>query len=190
MKQINVISPIYKNQAINFNGFVVKFNMEGKGVVSFEDSQTENVDKIFEVHPNIYKGDKLPIIMEQKENKSAKTEIIDNTEFEMLKESNKKLALENANLKKEKEELKKEISSLMQEKKTDIESEVKEDIAEKKENENSFEEASIKKDLSKKTVSQLKELLNTEDFLPFEEEWKCLTKKDEIITFILKKVKD
>ena len=52
------------------------------------------------------------------------------------------------------------------------------------------EETSLKEDLNKKTVPQLKELLNTDDFLPFKEEWKSLTKKDDIINYILKKVEE
>ena len=45
----------------------------------------------------------------------------------------------------------------------------------------------LKDDLNKKTINELKELLNTEDFLPFKEEWKGLTKKEDIINFILTK---
>ena len=58
------------------------------------------------------------------------------------------------------------------------------------EDEEGKEEISLKEDLNKKTVSQLKELLNTDDFLPFKEEWKSLTKKDDIINYILKKVEE
>ena len=197
MKQINVISPVYKNQAVNFNGFIVNFNVEGKGVMTFEDNQTENVDKVFETHLNIYKGDKLPIF-EQKGNTISEINNSDsNTEVEILKESNKKLAIENSNLKKENaslkkenEELKNKICTLMQEKKVDTNFENKEvekssDEIEKGDN---TDASSIKEDLDKKTIAQLKELLNTEDFLPFKEEWKNLTKKDEIINFILDKI--
>lgn len=188
MKQVNVISPVYKNQAVNFNGFIVNFDANGKGVLKFEDNQTEKAEKIFSIHPNIYKGDKLPknevktetTAQAQENNNSAVT-----AEIEILKESNKKLALENAELKKENEALKKENEVL------------KKELVDNKEEENSpkeenvqNEETSLKDDLNKKTIKELKELLDTEDFLPFKEEWKSLTKKEDIINFILTKVEE
>lgn len=215
MKQINVISDVYKNTSVNFNGFIVNFDIEGKGVLSFEEKQTESVEKVFEMHPNIYKGDKLPIKekVETPANKEETTAEVatSNVELEHLKQSNKDLALENASLKKENETLKKEkeelenkICTLMQankvekpadEKETAEETEKSEEAEKSKENagdkeEEEKEETSLKEDLNKKTVPQLKELLNTDDFLPFKEEWKSLTKKDDIINYILKKVEE
>ena len=220
MKQINVISDVYKNTSVNFNGFIVNFDIEGKGVLSFEEKQTESAEKVF-VHPNIYKGDKLPAKekVEAPANKeeTAAEATISNVELEYLKQSNKDLALENASLKKENEILKKEkeelenkICTLMQankvEKSVDKEETAEEtekskeveksEEAEKSEenaggeDEEGKEEISLKEDLNKKTVAQLKELLNTDDFLPFKEEWKSLTKKDDIINYILKKVEE
>lgn len=180
MKKVNVISPVYKNQAVNFNGFIVNFDAEGKGILKFEDNQTEKVEKVFSIHPNIYKGDKLPKDeanienTTQENNNSAVT-----TEIEILKDSNKKLALENAELKKENEVLKKENEVL---KKALIGTEKEENIQN--------EETSLKDDLNKKTINELKELLNTEDFLQFKEEWKGLTKKEDIINFILIKIEE
>lgn len=221
MKQINVISDVYKNTSINFNGFIVNFNIEGKGVLSFEEKQTESVEKVFEIHPNIYKGDKLPIkekietSISKEENTAEITTF--NVELEHFKQSNKNLALENASLKKENETLKKEkeeledkICILMQANKvkkptdeekvdktekidTEEESEKLEESKKSEENkdvDNKGEEISLKEDLNKKTVPQLKELLNTDDFLPFKEEWKSLTKKDDIINYILKKIEE
>lgn len=221
MKKINVISPCYKNLSVNFNGFIVNFDIEGKGVLSFEEKQTESAEKIFEMHPNIYKGDKLPVKekVEASANKEETTAgvAISNMELEYLKQSNKDLALENASLKKENETLKKEkeeledkICTLMQAnkvKKPADEKEIAEETekfeeaekfegAEKSEEnagdkeEEEKEEISLKEDLNKKTVPQLKELLNTDDFLPFKEEWKSLTKKDDIINYILEKVEE
>ena len=129
----------------------------------------------------------------------------------VIKQSNKDLALENASLKKEnetlkkkKEELEDKICTLMQankvekpvdEKETAEETEKSEEAENFKENaggkeEEEKEEISLKEDLNKKTVPQLKELLNTDDFLSFKEEWKSLTKKDDIINYILKKVEE
>jgi len=220
MKQINVISDVYKNTSVNFNGFIVNFNIEGKGVLEFDEKQTESVEKVFEMHPNIYKGDKLPVKekVEAPANKEeTATEVAtSNVELEHLKQSNKDLALENASLKKENETLKKEkeeledkICTLMQankiekpadEKETAEETEKSEEAEKSEEVEKSEENAggeeegkeeiSLKEDLNKKTVPQLKELLNTDDFLPFKEEWKSLTKKDDIINYILKKVEE
>lgn len=221
MKQINVISDVYKNTSVNFDGFIVKFDIEGKGILNFDEKQIESVEKIFEIHPNIYKGDKLPI-KEKVETSINKKEIttesaVSNMEFEHLKQSNKDLALENASLKKEneilkkeKEELEEKICSLIQANKveksddekevdkaektdTKEESEKSEEIEKSEENEDvgdKEEEISLKENLNKKTVSQLKELLNTDDFLPFKEEWKSLTKKDDIINYILKKIEE
>ena len=215
MKQINVISDVYKNTSVNFNGFIVNFDIEGKGVLSFEEKQTESVEKVFEMHPNIYKGDKLPAKekVEAPANKkeTAAEVATSNVELEHLKQSNKDLALENASLKKENETLKKEkeeledkICTLMQankvekpadEKETAEETEKSEEAEKSEENtggkvEEGKEETSLKEDLNKKTISQLKELLNTDDFLPFKEEWKSLTKKDDIVNYILKKVEE
>lgn len=214
MKQINVISDVYKNTSVNFNGFIVNFDIEGKGVLSFEEKQTESAEKVFEMHPNIYKGDKLPVKEKVKAsaNKEETTAEVatSNMELEHLKQSNKDLALENASLKKENEILKKEkeeledkICTLMQankveksfdEKETAEETEKSEEVKKSEENTNEEEEGkeeiSLKEDLNKKTISQLKELLNTDDFLPFKEEWKSLTKKDDIINYILKKVEE
>ena len=221
MKQINVISDVYKNTSVNFNGFIVNFDIEGKGVLSFEEKQTESAEKVFEMHPNIYKGDKLPAKekVEAPVNKeeTAAEVATSNVELEHLKQSNKDLALENASLKKENETLKKEkeelenkIYTLMQankvekpadEKETAEETEKSEEVEKSEEAEKSKEnaggkeeegkeESSLKEDLNKKTVPQLKELLNTDDFLPFKEEWKSLTKKDDIINYILKKVEE
>ena len=215
MKQINVISDVYKNTSVNFDGFIVNFDIEGKGVLSFEEKQTESVEKVFEMHPNIYKGDKLPVkekikASANKEETTAKV-TTSNMELEHLKQSNKDLALENASLKKENEILKKEkeeledkICTLMQankieksfdEKETAEETEKSEEAEKSEENaggkeEEKKEEISLKEDLNKKTVPQLKELLNTDDFLPFKEEWKSLTKKDDIVNYILKKVEE
>lgn len=215
MKQINVISDVYKNTSVNFNGFIVNFDIEGKGVLSFEEKQTESVEKVFEMHPNIYKGDKLPAKekVEAPANKeeTAAEVATSNVELEHLKQSNKDLALENASLKKENETLKKEkeeledkICTLMQankvekpadEKETTEETEKSEEAEKSEENaggkeEEGKEEISLKEDLNKKTVPQLKELLNTDDFLPFKEEWKSLTKKDDIVNYILKKIEE
>jgi hypothetical protein len=199
MKQINVISDVYKNTSVNFNGFIVNFDIEGKGVLSFEEKQTESVEKVFEMHPNIYKGDKLPAKekVEAPANKeeTAAEVATSNVELEHLKQSNKDLALENASLKKENETLKKEKEEL-EDKICTLEAEKSEENAGGKEEEGKAdralwnEEISLKEDLNKKTVPQLKELLNTDDFLPFKEEWKSLTKKDDIINYILKKVEE
>ena len=140
-----------------------------------------------------------------------------NMELEHLKQSNKNLALENASLKKENEILKKEkeeledkIYTLMQaakveksakaevekiaeEEKEPVEEEEKPSEEESKNNEEGEKDKDkniIKEELSKKTVSQLKELLNTEDFLPYKEEWKSLTKKDDIVNYLLKKIEE
>lgn len=218
MKKINVVSDVYKNTAINFNGFVVNFDAEGKGVLNFDEKETKSVEEVFEVHPNIYKGDKLPIKekVEAPVKEEGATEVATaNIELEHLKESNKTLALENASLKKEnetfkkeKEELENKICTLMQEAKVEKpaeeekkESESKEekpaDETETKEGEGDGTESEgdkdkniIKEDLNKKTVTQLKDLLNTDDFLPFKEEWKNLTKKDDIVNFILKRIEE
>ena len=180
MKQINVISDVYKNTSVNFNGFIVNFDIEGKGVLNFEEKQTESAEKVFEMHPNIYKGDKLPVKEKVKAsaNKEETTAEVatSNVELEHLKQSNKDLALENASLKKENEVLKKEkeelenkICTLMQankvekpadKKETAEETEKSEEAEKSEENagdkeEEEKEEISLKEDLNKKTIAQL-----------------------------------
>jgi len=205
MKQINVISDVYKNQSVNFNGFIVKFNIEGKGIIQFEEKQTEDVMKVFN-HPHIYEGDKLPV----KEKVDAPVENAqenkDNSELKQLMESNKNLALENANLKKENEELKKEketlenkICELIQAGKINKEetsegdgegAPVNENGTEGEGTEEGKEEESLQEQLEKKTVAQLKEILNSEDFIKYKEEWKGLSKKEDIIAYLVKKTEE
>lgn len=187
MKQINVISDIYRNISVNFNGFIVNFDLNGKGVVGFDEEQTELVNKMLETHSNIYKGDKLPVkapALEVNKNSVKEKEDLINEELEYLKNKNKELAIENASLKKEKNELENKLCSLMQENKE------KEVENEGEEVEKSKEDMFLKQDLNKKTVAQLKELLNTEEFLVFKEEWKNLIKKEDIISYILNKIKE
>lgn len=190
MKKINVISDIYKNRSVNFNGFIIAFNADGKGIAEFEESKSEDFDKIFQMHPNIYKGDKLPIQKNSEEKAIESFISVNNSELDFFKESNKNLAMENSNLKKENANLIAENMSLKQEN----ENLKQENINLKQEKEElesklaSTAMGDIRDELNKSTVAQLKELLNSEDFIEFKEEWKNLTKKEDIIDFIIKKV--
>ena len=161
-----------KNSSINFDGFIINFDTEGKGILNIEEEKEEDLKRVFETYPNIYKGDKLPKSAQvseiKKEVKSSEIDILKekNSEISILKEGNKKFAIENANLKKENEELKNQICTLTQANK------VEEKFIEEKQNdttivENSSKDISIKEDLEKKTISQLKGVLNTEDFFAF-----------------------
>ena len=155
------------------------------------------------MYPNLYKGDTLPNIKFYEKKEEKKVTI--SSEIEILKESNKKLAIENITIKKENAELKNQISSFLTKlsdaEKSNTETKNDDFIAEKNTEEiiekiteettkETTEGNSIKDNLSKKTLSQLKELLNTEDFISFKEEWKSLSKKDDIIDFILKKIEE
>ena len=60
MKKINVISPIYKNKKVNYEGFIVNFNAEGKAVVEVDDKKVEEFKGIIEQYPNVFDADNLP----------------------------------------------------------------------------------------------------------------------------------
>jgi len=221
MKTIYVISDLYKNQKVNFNGFIVNFNVEGKGIVEIEESKAEAFNLVFKMHPHIWEGDKIPDQAQIKntQKQENKQEIAtDSAELKFLKESNKKLAKEKLDLQKEVNELKEENASLKakimeleeqkkdinnqeqkeeqkeesqeqkEEKKDEAQEKVEEKIEEKVEEKN--EEQEIKEKLNTKTVAQLKEILNSEDFLPFKEEWKGLKVKEDIVNYICNKIKN
>lgn len=224
MEKINVISPVYKNVSVNFNGFIVNFNAEGKSIIEIEEEKLPILREVFKIHSNIYEGNELP----KKENidntQSNLNNIndIDNTEISFLKESNKNLAKENVILKKEKDILIQENTQLKKEKyfleeeNTNLKNQISSGNCCKENQQQSVEESEsveelesqvveesqsieeenqqsqldnnkIKEQLNKKTVAQLKELLN-EDFGDFKNEWKVLTKKDDIINYIISKI--
>lgn len=231
MEKINVISPVYKNVSVNFNGFIINFNAEGKSIIEIEEEKLPILREVFKTHSNIYEGNELPKKENVDNTKSDLNNIndIDNTEISFLKESNKNLAKENAILKKEKDILIQENVQLKKEKyfleeenvnlknqisnynckenqqqsveesqsveKSEsqsvekLESQVVEESQsiEEENQQSQLDNNKIKEQLNKKTVAQLKELLN-EDFGDFKNEWKVLTKKDDIINYIISKI--
>jgi len=202
MKSINVVSPVYKNMAVNFDGFIANFNIEGKATIQCEDKELEKLEAIFTKHPNIYKEGTKPSAENKESTQESKKEEPSNTEeFNFMKAKNIELAKENALLKKENEELKQKVqyyADLYEKNNDESEKENAEETKEK-ENEGALKEEekevkeekndniNIEEELNKKTVAQLKQILN-EDFGAFKEDWKSLTKKEDIIKYIVSKV--
>lgn len=190
MKKFNIVSPVYKGK-VNFDGVILDFDATGNAVLEFNEKDEPKIQIILETYPNIFK-DKLPENL-GKESIIKKEEVSTNSaELEILKQGNIEFAKENVALKKENEELKKENAILKVEietlksskKETSINSEeefINEDIKEVKK-----EEVNIEASLNKKTVTELKGILH-DVYGEFEEEWKSLNKKDDIIKYIIAK---
>ena len=180
MKKINVVSPVYINKKVNFEGFIVDFNAEGKAVVEIEESQAEDFANVLTVYPNIYDADHLPADYNKKEvakKEEVKPNNANTAEFDALKKGNIALAKENKELKKENETLKATIAEL------NAKLENKEENKEEKKEE---KEENLEDTLNKKTLIELKSIL-ADVYKDFQDEWKTLTKKDDIVKYILTK---
>lgn len=179
MKNLNLFSPNYKNKKINFGGFILNFDAEGKAIVNLEsdEKEAEFRNKVLSVYPNLV-SDKKDILNTTNIKKgNVSVEEKNSSEYKILKDSNIKLAKENASLKKEKEELIKE-NTLLKKEKEELEKQL---LSIKKE-----DSINIDAELNSKSVDELKSILG-EIYVDFKEEWKNLTKKEDIIQYIKSK---
>lgn len=175
MKTINVISPIYLNKQVNFEGFVINFNGEGKAKVEIDETKVSAFQNVLSSYPNIYDADNLPADYGKK---ATKEENITNTPSSVettLKNSNIALAKENKELKKEIETLKANVAALEKQIAEVSNTSSKENI-----------EESLEVTLNKKTLAELKAIL-ADVYKDFQEEWKTLTKKEDIINYMISK---
>lgn len=165
-----ILSKIYKNQSIKFDDFLLKFNEKGEASIEIKEGEKEEFENILKLYPNIYDEKNPPLEEEttikkenQKNNDSFSIINEKNKEIESLKSGNFNLAKQIKDLKIENEKLKNELKQF---------TEVKEE--------------NIEKELNSKNLNELKAILE-DVYADYKDEWKSLTKKDDIITYIISK---
>lgn len=202
MKIIRIKSEKYQKTSVNFGGFIMNFNKMGIAEVELRsEEEEEKLNNVIQQYSNFicYLDEVSNRELEAKKNQDVTylEKVIEDLrkEKEVLRISNENLASENVALKaelkvyreqrileKNKEENKKQ--EIKENKKQEEKKEIKEDKEEKQEIKD--EGDIIKTELNKKTISELKNILS-DIFGEDKEEWKSLTKKEDIIEYIYKK---
>ena len=196
MKTIRIKSKKYFNNSIKYGSFVMKFNSDHIAEVEVENSNKElELDSVVNSYDDIcYLEDVDNELLEAKKKQNVEylNKIIasKNEEIKALQLSNETLAKENVQLKAELKaykEVKKNKNSITVDFNENQASNVNnsEDL---KGSNKDFDDESMKTQLNAKTVNELKEIL-TDTFKDFEKEWKPLTKKEDIILYIMNKTK-
>lgn len=202
MKIIRIKSEKYQRTSVNFGGFIMNFNKMGIAEVELRsEEEEEKLNNVIQQYSNFicYLDEVSNRELEAKKNQDVTylEKVIEDLrkEKEVLRISNENLASENVALKaelkvyreqrileKNKEENKKQ--EIKENKKQEEKKEIKEDKEEKQETKD--EGDIIKTELNKKTISELKNILS-DIFGEDKEEWKSLTKKEDIVEYIYKK---
>lgn len=202
MKIIRIKSEKYQKTSVNFGGFIMNFNKMGIAEVELRsEEEEEKLNNVIQQYSNFicYLDEVSNRELEAKKNQDVTylEKVIEDLrkEKEVLRISNENLASENVALKaelkvyreqrileKNKEENKKQ--EIKENKKQEEKKEIKEDKEEKQETKD--EGDIIKTELNKKTISELKNILS-DIFGEDKEEWKSLTKKEDIVEYIYKK---
>lgn len=202
MKIIRIKSEKYQKTSVNFGGFIMNFNKMGIAEVELRsEEEEEKLNNVIQQYSNFicYLDEVSNRELEAKKNQDVTylEKVIEDLrkEKEVLRISNENLASENVALKaelkvyreqrileKNKEENKKQ--EIKENKKQEEKKEIKEDKEEKQEIKD--EGDIIKTELNKKTISELKNILS-DIFGEDKEEWKSLTKKEDIVEYIYKK---
>lgn len=202
MKIIRIKSEKYQKTSVNFGGFIMNFNKMGIAEVELRsEEEEEKLNNVIQQYSNFicYLDEVSNRELEAKKNQDVTylEKVIEDLrkEKEVLRISNENLASENVALKaelkvyreqrileKDKEENKKQ--EIKENKKQEEKKEVKEDKEEKQEIKD--EGDIIRTELNKKTISELKNILS-DIFGEDKEEWKSLTKKEDIVEYIYKK---
>lgn len=193
MKTFRIKSNQYKNTTIQFGSFLMNFNKIGISEVEVADDvkekELENLVKSFSCISYLDEVENEALEAEKEKNIDYLKKIIDSKDKEIkaLRISYEEVVTENT-------QLKGELKAYRQMSKgvgvaaptvTTTDSTSKEDKKESDTEKDKVEDKTYK-DLEKKTVAELKEIL-VEVFGEFENEWKPLTKKDDIIFYIVNK---
>lgn len=200
MKTFRIKSNQYKATAIQFGSFLMNFNKNGISEVEVADDvkekELENLVKSFSCISYLDEVENELLEAEKEKNIDYLQKIIDSKDKEIkaLRISYEEIVSENIQLKGELKayrQMSKGVGVTSPSTSVDTTSKV-----ENKESSNKVEETKVNeetkiedktyKDLEKKTVAELKEIL-VEVFGEFENEWKPLTKKDDIIFYIVNK---
>lgn len=196
MKTFRIKSNQYRATAIQFGSFLMNFNKNGISEVEVADDvkekELENLVKSFSCISYLDEVENELLEAEKEKNIDYLQKIIDSKDKEIkaLRISYEEIVSENI-------QLKGELKAYRQMSKgvgvaaptvtttTTTDSTSKEDKKESDTEKDKVEDKTYK-DLEKKTVAELKEIL-VEVFGEFENEWKPLTKKDDIIFYIVNK---
>lgn len=196
MKTIRIKSKKYFNNSIKYGSFIMKFNSDHIAEVEVENNNKEiELDFVVNSYDDICyleDADNELLEAEKKQNVEYLNKIIasKNEEMKVLQLSNETLAKENIQLKAELKaykEVKKNENSVVVDFNENQASNVNNSENLKGSDEDSDDE-SMKTQLNTKTVNELKEIL-TDTFKDFEKEWKPLTKKEDIVIYIMNKTK-
>lgn len=193
MKTFRIKSNQYKNTTIQFGSFLMNFNKIGISEVEVADEakekELETLVKSFSSISYLDEIENEALEAEKEKNIDYLKKIIDSKDKEIkaFRISYEEVVTENT-------QLKGELKAYRQMSKgvgvaaptvTITDSTSKEDKKESDTEKDKVEDKTYK-DLEKKTVAELKEIL-VEVFGEFENEWKPLTKKDDIIFYIVNK---
>ena len=200
MKTFRIKSNQYRATVIQFGSFLMNFNKNGISEVEVADDvkekELENLVKSFSCISYLDEVENELLEAEKEKNIDYLQKIIDSKDKEIkaLRISYEEIVSENIQLKGELKayrQMSKGVGVTSPSTSVDTTSKV-----ENKESSNKVEETKVNeetkiedktyKDLEKKTVAELKEIL-VEVFSEFKNEWKPLTKKDDIIFYIVNK---
>lgn len=177
MKTYRVKSNKYSKKAIQFGSFVLKFDSEGIAQIDLNDTDGAKFAKIVEAFkPTIfYLEEDISLQLEAEKEKNVdflkKTIEDKDTEIKTLKISIKDISNQNTQLAAEIKALKQLLSA-------------KEETYKKETTKT--DSKVLKEELNKKTVVELKELLSV-SYEGLEDEWKGLSKKEEIVNYMVEK---
>lgn len=203
MTTYHIKSDKHIKKSVIFGSFTMNFNAKGIAEVEIQSEaeklKLESVVKDYDVIHFLEDSESLQLEAEKEKNVEYLKKIISSKddEIKVLKISNEDLASENIQLKAELkafktikkdtsidkvENIKKEVKEIEEEK-----GEIKEIIKEENSKEEKEDLGFSYEELNSKTVAELKDILNSV-FGEFNSEWKPLTKKDDIILYIVNKV--
>lgn len=199
MKTFRIKSNQYKATSIQFGSFLMNFNKNGISEVEVTDDakekELENLVKSFSCISYLDEVENELLEAEKEKNIDYLQKIIDSKDKEIkaLRLSYEEIVSENTQLKGELKayrQMSKGVGVTSPIASVDTTSKVENKESSNKVETKVEEETKIEdktyKDLEKKTVAELKEIL-VEVFGEFENEWKPLTKKDDIIFYIVNK---
>ena len=196
MKTIRIKSKKYFNNSIKYGSFIMKFNSDHIAEIEVENNNKElELDSVVNSYDDICyleDADNELLEAEKKQNVEYLNKIIasKNEEIKALQLSNETLAKENV-------QLRAELKAYKEVKKNEnfvtvdfnenqaLNVNNSEDLKDLNED---FDDESMKTQLNAKTVNELKEIL-IDTFKDFEKEWKPLTKKEDIVFYIMNKTK-
>lgn len=189
MKTVRIKSTKYSKTAIQFGSFVMRFNANGIAEIDLRDDNEElQLGDVVKTYSNVlcYLDEVADRELEAKRQGDVQylNKVIESLreEVKTLKAVNETLATENTQLKIENKVYREQALG----KSKNIKETTVNKGEDKKNDEGVVSENKVSDALNKKTVAELKEILN-DTFADFKSEWKDLKVKEEIVNYILSK---